>query len=45
MIDTLLGIYQHDDQRAALVARGKQFIQQNQGAINRIYELLSVHFL
>ena len=45
VIDTLLGIYQHDDQRAALVARGKQFIQQNQGAINRIYELLSVHFL
>ena len=43
VIDNLLSLYQHVDQRTTLIARGKQFIQQNQGAINRIYALLSEH--
>ena len=43
VIDNLLRLYQHVDQRNTLIARGKQFIQQNQGAINRIYALLSEH--
>ena len=41
---TLLDLYQHKDLRLGLVERGKQFIEQNQGAINRLYEKLSVHF-
>ena len=41
--DNLLDLYQQDDQRVNLVAHGKQFILQNQGAINRIYDLLSEH--
>ena len=44
VIETLLELYQQKDLRLALVERGKQFIEQNQGAINRLYELLSVHF-
>ena len=44
VIETLLRLYQQKDLRLALVERGKQFIQQNQGAINRLYEQLSVHF-
>ena len=45
VIETLLELYQHKDLRLGLVERGKQFIQQNQGAIKRIYGLLSTHFL
>ena len=44
VIETLLRLYQQKDLRLALVERGKQFIEQNQGAINRLYEQLSVHF-
>ena len=43
VLDTFLNLYQHAEQRSTLVERGKHFIKQNQGAVNRIYDLLSLH--
>lgn len=43
VIDTLLALYQDAEQRSALAERGKHFIKQNQGAVTRIYALLSSH--
>ena len=43
VIDTLLALYQDAEHRSAFAERGKYFIKQNQGAVNRVYALLSSH--
>ena len=43
VLDTLLALYQDAEHRSALAERGKHFIKQNQGAVNRVYALLSSH--